>query len=577
MKCRGFVVLLATMLLGSGVGTAHANFSSWGSSGTGDGQFLFPSGVAVAPNGSVYVTEGNEANARVQRFTADGGFLGKFGSAGTGPGQFKQAFCVAVAPDGRVYVLDNYQGNIQRFSAGGTYEASWSAGANPGEFAIGPAEEFYVVIHATGSDSVAKYTANGDFVTSWPAGSPFQVNDVAVDAAGNVYVLDLPSGGESGPVGPLKARKFSSSGTLLDEWVVAAPAPVFGAGYLAIGPSGALYIQSGLRLMRFSPTGQFVGELTLPAEGIGTESVYYRGLVAKGDFVYLAHVGGRRIRRLDVRTPTPSVDGPGRALTGIPVSFDASASSVPLGRIANYQWDLDGNGGFELNTGASPTATHTYTARGAVDVGVQVTSDLGGVRTTTEHLDVLPSPPPGPVGVSINGGDQYTNSPKVKVRVRWPRYASDLVLSNDGGFDPFDQRPLEETIAWRLRSSGPERLPKTIYVRFIGGDSGPETYQDDIILDQTAPKVDSATIEGAPGAPTPLARRAKPTMKLRLVARDRVSGIGKMQITSKKAKPGKWKRFRPRVRLAVSSRPVFVRVRDRAGNKSRWLRASLKD
>ncbi len=567
MKRRGFVVLLVSLLLSSGAGTAHANILSWGSSGTGDGQFLFPSDVAVAPNGDVYVTDGNEANARVQRFTADGGYLGKFGSAGTEPGQFKQALAVEVAPSGQVYVYDTYQG-MQRFSAGGLFEDSLSGGGP--EFAMGPTGETYVV----SSNSVAKFSADGDFVTSWAVGG--SLHDVAVDGVGNVYALDAAFGGESGPSGPLRVKKFSSTGALLDEWIAAAPTPLPGFGdQLAAGSSGTLYIMHGIRLLGFSATGQFRGELSLPAEGFGTESVSYRGLTAKGDFVYVAHVGGRKIRRVDVKTPMPSLDGPGRVLTGVPASFDAGASSVPLGDIANYQWDLDGNGSFELNTGSTSTATHTYATRGAVDVGVRVTSDLGGVQVTTEHLAILPSPPPGPVGVSINGGDQYTNSPKVKVRVRWPRFASDLWLSNDGGFDPFVQRPVEETIAWRLRSSGPERLPRTIYVRFLGGDSGPETYQDDIILDQTAPQLESAILEEESDAVTSMARRSGNSTKLRLVARDRVSGIGKMQITTRRAKPGKWKRFRKRVLLASTNRPVFVRVRDRAGNRSRWLRALL--
>lgn len=576
MKRRGLAVLLAGALFGLTAGSAQADILSWGSSGTGDGQFLFPSGVAVAPSGDVYVTDGNETNARVQRFTADGEYLGKFGSPGTGPGQFKQAFGIEVAPDGSLYVLDAYQGNVQRFSAVGAFEDSWSTPANPGEFAIGPTGEVYVVGHASGGDSIAKYTADGVFVTSWGAGSAFQLNDVAIDGGGNVYALDLPSGGESGPVGPLTAKKFSSAGMLLDEWIVAAPTPVSEAGQLAIGPSGAIYIQSGVRLRRFTPTGQFVDELSLPVGGVGTESVYYRGLTARGAFVYVAHVGDRRIRRVDVRTPAPSLDGPGRALTGVSVSFDAGASSVPLGRIVDYQWDLDGNGSFELDTGSTPTASHVYAARGAVDVAVRVTSDLGGVRTVSKHVDVLPSPPPGPVGVSINGGDQYTNSPRVEVRVRWPRYASDLWLSNDGGFDPFVQQPVEEGISWRLRSSGPERLPKTIYVRFLGGDSGPETYQDDIILDQTAPRLESAIIENESGAVASVSRRARRGMTLRLAASDRVSGIGRMQIATRKATPGKWKRFRRRVHLTPVSRPIFVRVRDRAGNASRWRRASLR-
>ena len=58
---------------------------AWGDEGSGPGQFISPSGVAVAP------------------------------SEGSGPGQFKRPDGVAVAPDGTVYVADTGNNRIQAF------------------------------------------------------------------------------------------------------------------------------------------------------------------------------------------------------------------------------------------------------------------------------------------------------------------------------------------------------------------------------------------------------------------------------------------------------------------------------
>ena len=44
-----------------------------------------------------------------------------------------------------------------------------------------------------------------------------------------------------------------------------------------------------------------------------------------------------------------------------------------------YEWDLDGDGTFELNTGTTPTATKTYAAPGTVNVRLRVTDDGGNV------------------------------------------------------------------------------------------------------------------------------------------------------------------------------------------------------
>jgi hypothetical protein len=67
---------------------------TWGSNGSGAGQFLHPSGVAVsaAPLGNtqqqplVYVCD--SSNHRVQVFTLSGSFVSMFGTRGAAPGQF---------------------------------------------------------------------------------------------------------------------------------------------------------------------------------------------------------------------------------------------------------------------------------------------------------------------------------------------------------------------------------------------------------------------------------------------------------------------------------------------------------
>jgi hypothetical protein len=70
-----------------------------------------------------------------------------------------------------------------------------------------------------------------------------------------------------------------------------------------------------------------------------------------------------------------------------PHTLDASPSHDPDGSIVRHEWDLDGTGGFERDTGASPTVTHTFEAyKGLVDnrkrpVRVRVTDDKGDDRS----------------------------------------------------------------------------------------------------------------------------------------------------------------------------------------------------
>ena len=167
------------------------------------------------------------------------------------------------------------------------------------------------------------------------------------------------------------------------------------------------------------------------------------------------------------------------------------------------------------------------------------------------------------MGVSINNGDQFTNNPNVSVTVRWPREAASLLISNDGGFIPATSLALTPNIAWHLNASGPERQPRTIYVRFSGGGSGPETYQDEILLDRTPPTVKVTLVPGD----TAGARH------LQLKARDNFSGVASVQLTREGGKPGPWKPFSRATAVAQPRKGLHVRVRDRAGNSSSWVAA----
>ena len=88
----------------------------WGTEGVGEGQFRNPRGVAVASDGSVYVSD--SGNKRIQKFASEGVFITQWGAYGTGDKEFGYPTGVAVAPDGNVYVADSHNNRIQKFSTG---------------------------------------------------------------------------------------------------------------------------------------------------------------------------------------------------------------------------------------------------------------------------------------------------------------------------------------------------------------------------------------------------------------------------------------------------------------------------
>ena len=98
---------------------------SLGGSGSEPGQFAYPRGMAAASDGSLYVAD--SFNHRIQHFSADGRVLNAWGgpSQGAGadaaPGTFQEPWGVAVAPDGSVYVADTWNHRVQKFTADGRF------------------------------------------------------------------------------------------------------------------------------------------------------------------------------------------------------------------------------------------------------------------------------------------------------------------------------------------------------------------------------------------------------------------------------------------------------------------------
>jgi NHL repeat-containing protein len=87
-----------------------------GSFGPGDGQFKFPTGIAVDATGNIFVCDRD--NNRVQKFNASGIFVAKVGgtASGAGNGQFNKPTAVSTDPSGNVYVVDAVNHRVQKFT-----------------------------------------------------------------------------------------------------------------------------------------------------------------------------------------------------------------------------------------------------------------------------------------------------------------------------------------------------------------------------------------------------------------------------------------------------------------------------
>ena len=106
----------------------------FGRFGREDGCFLYPTHVAFAPDGRIFVSEYG-GNDRISVFSPDGNFLRSFGSPGEGAGQFSRPAAMAVdSARGRLYIADACNHRIAVYDLDGRPLGCFgSVGDGPGE------------------------------------------------------------------------------------------------------------------------------------------------------------------------------------------------------------------------------------------------------------------------------------------------------------------------------------------------------------------------------------------------------------------------------------------------------------
>jgi len=107
--------------------------------------FQRPTDVAWDAQGNIYVTDGY-GNARVAKYEPTGKYIKSWGSRGSGPGQFNVVHGIAIDAQGSVYVADEGNRRIQVFDREGTFKKQFLNVGTPTAICItpGPRQMLYV-------------------------------------------------------------------------------------------------------------------------------------------------------------------------------------------------------------------------------------------------------------------------------------------------------------------------------------------------------------------------------------------------------------------------------------------------
>ena len=105
--------------------------------------FNRPTDVAWDAGGNIFVSDGY-MNARVAKMDKDGKYLKSFGTKGSGDGQFDMPNSLAVDAQGNVYVADLGNKRIQVFDNDGNYKTQYTGIGAPWAVCISPGSHQYL-------------------------------------------------------------------------------------------------------------------------------------------------------------------------------------------------------------------------------------------------------------------------------------------------------------------------------------------------------------------------------------------------------------------------------------------------
>jgi DNA-binding beta-propeller fold protein YncE len=205
-------------------GTKLLSLGIAGKRGNADGQFNQPNDVVVGPDGSIYVSDGhdaqgmttaaaiaeglkNGATSRISKFSPDGKFIKSWGTIGMRHGEFRTPHALAFDSKGRLWVADRGNHRLEIFDQDGKYlESRYMFSRPSGIFIKG--DTLYVIDSESGPlnhpnwhDGVRVGPVDEDRVVAFIP--PFEREDrvyqgaagegVAVDGDGSVYAAEGPN------------------------------------------------------------------------------------------------------------------------------------------------------------------------------------------------------------------------------------------------------------------------------------------------------------------------------------------------------------------------------------------------
>ena len=148
-----------------GLSTDPSTFRSISSSGW-DVNASDKQGLAIASDGTIYI--GDTAEAQVDIFSKELKYLKSFGSLGSGEGQFQQITSITIDHKDQIYVLDGYLATVQVFKKDGTFIRKWGEKGQLPNQLMTPIDLCFLesgeILLADYTQGLKVFSENGEFI-----------------------------------------------------------------------------------------------------------------------------------------------------------------------------------------------------------------------------------------------------------------------------------------------------------------------------------------------------------------------------------------------------------------------------
>ena len=150
----------------------------------GQGKLQYPKDVLVHSSGLVYVAD--SGNHRIAVFSQEGELVRTIGSRGGGKGEFEWPSGVAVSPNGHhLYVSDCDNHRVQVLTLGGQYDREFGTDQLKGPRGLTVTSDGSVLVADRGNNRIAVFCKKGELVHSIAVEDP---TSLAIDSRGDLLV-----------------------------------------------------------------------------------------------------------------------------------------------------------------------------------------------------------------------------------------------------------------------------------------------------------------------------------------------------------------------------------------------------